>query len=57
VAGDVENIADNGTSTIASGILGFQDGVQSFGLNTNGTAFFGKSGAGQIKFDGDGGSI
>ena len=39
------------------GIYGFNNGVQSFGFNIDGTAFLGKSGAGRIEFDGNGGTI
>lgn len=39
------------------GIYGFHDGAQSFGLNSDGTAFFGKSGAGRIIFNGKCGVI
>lgn len=39
------------------GLYGFNDGAQSFGLNIDGTAFFGKSGGGRIEFDGNSGII
>jgi hypothetical protein len=39
------------------GIYGFNDGAQSFGLNVDGTAFFGKSGKGRIIFNGNHGVI
>ena len=39
------------------GLYGFHDGSQSFGMNIDGTAFFGKSGRGRIKFNGDKGTI
>jgi hypothetical protein len=39
------------------GLFGFHEGAQSFGFETNGTAFIGKSGAGRIYFDGNGGVI
>jgi len=35
------------------GIYGFHHGAQSFGLNVDGTAFFGKSGRGRIEIDGN----
>lgn len=35
------------------GLYGFNDGRQVFGLRTNGTGFIGKSGKGQIQFDGN----
>lgn len=40
-----------GADILYSGILGFQDGGASFGLGTDGSAFIGTSGSGQIKFD------
>lgn len=39
------------------GLYGFHHGAQSFGFNTNGTAFIGKSGGGRISFDGTHGFI
>lgn len=39
------------------GLFGYHEGVQSYGLNINGTAFIGKSGRGQIKFNGNSGYI
>ena len=39
------------------GIYGFNDGAQSFGLNIDGTAFFGKAGRGRILIDGNSGTI
>ena len=39
------------------GLYGYHEGVQSYGLNINGTAFIGKSGRGQIKFNGNSGYI
>lgn len=39
------------------GLYGYHEGVQSFGFNIKGTAFLGKSGKGQIKFDGNKGII
>lgn len=39
------------------GIYGFNDGAQSFGLNIDGTAFFGKSGRGRIEINGNSGII
>ena len=35
------------------GLYGFNDGRQVFGLRTNGTGFIGRSGKGQIQFDGN----
>ena len=39
------------------GIYGFHDGAQSFGFNTDGTAFLGKAGRGRILFNGNWGII
>lgn len=39
------------------GLYGFNKGTASFGLDYRGTAFFGKSGSGQIIFDGNNGTI
>ena len=39
------------------GLYGFNRGAQSFGLNIDGTAFFGKAGRGRIEIDGNSGSI
>jgi hypothetical protein len=39
------------------GIFGFHDGASSFGLNIDGTAFFGKAGRGRIEIDGNKGII
>lgn len=39
------------------GIYGFHEGEQSFGFNSDGTAFIGKSGRGRINFDGNNGTI
>jgi hypothetical protein len=39
------------------GLYGYHHGVESFGFNSNGTAFLGKSGAGRIEIDGDNGTI
>jgi hypothetical protein len=40
-----------------TGLYGYHQGQKSFGLNVNGKAFFGKSGKGQILFDGNSGEI
>lgn len=40
-----------------TGIYGYHEGSQSFGFKINGTAFIGKSGSGQIQFDGNSGTI
>ena len=39
------------------GLFGFSKGQETFGFKSNGTAFIGGSGAGQIKFEGDSGTI
>lgn len=49
--------AGAGIDNAGLGIYGFNDGAQSFGLNIDGTAFFGKAGKGRILFDGNSGSI
>ena len=40
-----------------TGILGYKDGIQTYGFLDNGTAFIGPSGQGQILFDGTEGKI
>lgn len=50
-------LGDANNSLTDSGLLGFNEGEQSFGLKTDGTAFFGKSGKGRILFDGNKGTI
>lgn len=52
--GDVRHTADTAGGT---GVYGYHEGAQSFGLNIDGTAFMGKSGQGQIQFDGNSGTI
>lgn len=52
--GDVRHTAD---AVAGTGVYGYHEGVQSFGLNIDGTAFMGKSGNGQIRFDGNSGII
>ena len=52
--GDVTKSADTGAGT---GMFGYSEGVQSFGFKIDGTAFIGKSGKGQIQFDGNSGLI
>ena len=53
--GEVEGAAADNKSDV--GIYGFHHGAQSFGLNIDGTAFFGKSGRGRILIDGNSGTI
>lgn len=52
--GDI-SVADDSITTL--GLYGYNEGVQSFGLMVDGTAFIGKSGRGQIRMDGNNGSI
>lgn len=52
--GDVRHTADAVANT---GVYGYHEGVQSFGLNIDGTAFIGKAGKGQIQFNGNSGAI
>ena len=40
-----------------NGLFGFNKGIEAFGFKSNGTAFIGSSAAGQIKFEGDSGTI
>ena len=56
IAGDIGKIVSQATTT-KSGLFGYQTGVESFGFNTDGTAFLGKSGKGRINFNGDLGVI
>ena len=53
--GDVGAAA--GDNKTGLGIYGFNDGAQSFGLNIDGTAFFGKAGRGRIEIDGNNSTI
>ncbi len=50
IAGSAGMDLDNKTGL---GIYGFHDGAQSFGMNIDGTAFFGKAGRGRILIDGN----
>ena len=52
--GDVKSTTDVAADT---GLFGYNEGVQSFGFKTDGTSFIGKSGKGQIRFDGNSGVI
>lgn len=52
--GDVRHTVDAAADT---GVYGYHEGVQSFGLNIDGTAFLGKADKGQIQFDGNSGII
>lgn len=49
------NVGENPQTGL--GIYGFHDGAQSFGLNIDGSAFFGKAGAGRIIFNGNNGIL
>ena len=53
IMGDIAPV-DN---TPVYGLYGYDEGVQSFGFKIDGTAFIGKSGKGQINFDGNSGQI
>lgn len=55
--GDIEAGSVSQDNKDGVGLYGYHHGVQSFGLNIDGTAFFGKSGRGRIKIDGNNGTI
>jgi len=55
--GDIEAGSVSGGNKDGLGIYGFNHGAQSFGLNVDGTAFFGKSGRGRILINGNKGTI
>ena len=56
--GDIaEGAGVNTGNKYGLGLYGFNDGAQSFGLNIDGTAFFGKAGRGRISIDGNEGTI
>lgn len=44
---------NKGHPSTGTGLYGFNQGAQSFGFLTNGTAFIGKAGAGRLWFDGN----
>ena len=50
-----DGVADGNQTDV--GVYGFHHGAQSFGLNIDGTAFFGKSGKGRILIDGNDSTI
>lgn len=50
--GDLD-IEDENNSFINTGLYGFKDGIPTFGLKDDGTAFFGSKGKGQILIDGN----
>lgn len=51
------NVVESGYNNTGIGLYGYNDGVQSFGLKVDGTAFLGKPGRGQIQFNGNNGTI
>lgn len=53
--GDVESKVDSSVRQI--GLYGYNEGIQSFGFKVDGTAFIGKTGKGQLVFDGNKGVI
>ena len=56
--GKLSNLALTEESLIEeTGLFGYNDGVQTFGFRTKGTAFIGRSGGGRIEFDGNYGLI
>ena len=55
--GDIEAGSTSNDNKDGVGVYGYHHGAQSFGLNIDGTAFFGKSGRGRIKIDGNSGTI
>lgn len=55
--GDVREGTDNEATDAQTGIYGLHEGVISYALKEDGTAIFGKKGKGQIKIDGNSGSI
>ena len=51
-------MGDMGTlNNFETGLFGIHEGVSSFGFKTDGTAYLGKSGSGQINFNGNKGTI
>lgn len=55
--GDIQAGSTSSENKDGLGIYGFNHGAQSFGLNIDGTAFFGKAGRGRILIDGNRGTI
>ena len=51
--GELNDIAEGSEKNISNGLLGFREGVQTFGFNIDGSAFIGPSGSGRIYFNGD----
>ena len=57
IFGDLTTYENNTPKEKQTGILGFNEGQQSFGFLTDGSAFIGKPGVGRISFDGNHGYI
>lgn len=57
VLGELKKVTEDKSTTEKEGILGFHEGEVSFGLLNDGTATLGKSGHGQIQFNGINGYI
>ena len=55
--GDVKGGSGLQSTEHKTGVYGFQDGVMSYGLREDGTAFFGASGKGRVEIDGTSGII
>lgn len=51
------NVSSKADGYAGTGLFGYNEGYQSFGFRSDGTAFLGKSGRGRIEFDGNQGSI
>ena len=52
------NVTKGAKDTSAGlGLFGYQSGIQSFGINIDGTAFIGKSSTAQLKFNGNEGIL
>ena len=57
VLGELKKVTEDKETIEKEGILGFHEGEVSFGLLNDGTATLGKSGHGQIQFNGINGYI
>ena len=55
--GDIKGGTGLNSTEKMTGVYGFQNGVMSYGLRENGTAFFGADGHGRIEIDGTSGII
>lgn len=51
--GEFKNLGTDSSIKDQAGLLGFDDGVQSFGFNVDGSAFLGAPGKGRISFNGE----